>query len=58
MRSSTHVIPISYLKSNAAEVFKKLAKQRQPLVITQNGEAKAVHQDVTSYKHPRERWLY
>jgi prevent-host-death family protein len=46
MRLSTHVRPISYLKANAAEVLSDLAETRQPLVITQNGEAKAVLQDV------------
>ena len=42
MRYSSHVKPISYLKANAAEVLAQLSEQRQPLVITQNGAAKAV----------------
>ena len=42
MRYSLQVKPISYLKANAAEVLLRLAEERQPLVITQNGEAKAV----------------
>ncbi|SCY31621.1 type II toxin-antitoxin system Phd/YefM family antitoxin [Nitrosospira sp. Nsp13] len=50
MRYSTQVKPISYLKANAAEVLLQLAEQREPLVITQNGEAKAVIQDVASYE--------
>lgn len=54
MRYSSHVKPISYLKANAAEVLKKLAEQREPLVITQNGEAKAVLQDVASYEETQE----
>lgn len=41
MRHSTQVKPISFLKANAAEVLSDLAKNREPLVITQNGEAKA-----------------
>ena len=41
MRYSTQVKPISYLKANAAEVLTHLAEQREPMVITQNGEAKA-----------------
>jgi prevent-host-death family protein len=54
MRYSTQIKPISYLKSNAAEVFHQLTAQRQPLVITQNGEAKAVIQDVASYEETQE----
>ncbi|PTR07071.1 prevent-host-death family protein [Nitrosospira sp. Nsp5] len=54
MRYSTQVKPISYLKANAAEVLLQLAEQREPLVITQNGEAKAVIQDVASYEETQE----
>ena len=54
MRYSTQIKPISYLKANAAEVLQKLTSQRQPLVITQNGEAKAVLQDVASYEETQE----
>ena len=54
MRYSTQVKPISYLKANAAEVLADLAAQRQPLVITQNGEAKAVLQDVASFEETQE----
>jgi len=54
MRYSTQVKPISYLKANAAEVLLLLAEQRQPMVITQNGEAKAVLQDVASYEETQE----
>ena len=54
MRYSSQVKPISYLKANAAEVLELLAEQRQPLVITQNGEAKAVLQDLVSYEETQE----
>ena len=54
MRYSSHVKPISYLKANAAEVLAQLSEQRQPLVITQNGEAKAVLQDVASFEDTQE----
>jgi prevent-host-death family protein len=54
VRYSTRVKPISYLKANAAEVLTDLAEQREPLVITQNGEAKAVLQDVASYEKTQE----
>ncbi|MCM2313132.1 MAG: type II toxin-antitoxin system Phd/YefM family antitoxin [Steroidobacteraceae bacterium] len=46
--------PISYLKANAAEVLTNLAERREPLVITQNGEAKAVLQDLASYEETQE----
>jgi prevent-host-death family protein len=54
MRYSAQVKPISYLKSNAAEVLARLTEDRQPLVITQNGEAKAVIQDLASYEETQE----
>lgn len=54
MRYSTQIKPISYLKANAAEVLQELKEQRKPLIITQNGEAKAVIQDVASYEETQE----
>ena len=54
MRYSSQVKPISYLKANAAEVLSHLAEQREPMVITQNGEAKAVLQDVASFEETQE----
>jgi prevent-host-death family protein len=54
MRYSRQIKPISYLKANAADVLKELEEQRKPLIITQNGEAKAVLQDVASYEETQE----
>jgi prevent-host-death family protein len=54
VRYSSQVKPISYLKANAAEVLNRLAEEREPLVITQNGEAKAVLQDVASFEQTQE----
>lgn len=54
MRYSSRIKPISYLKANAAEVLARLAEEREPLVITQNGEAKAVIQDVASFEDTQE----
>jgi prevent-host-death family protein len=54
MRYSTQVKPISYLKANAAEVLRTLAEEREPMIITQNGEARAVIQDVASYEETQE----
>lgn len=54
MRYSSQVKPISYLKANAAEVLTHLAESREHLVITQNGEAKAVLQDIASFEETQE----
>jgi prevent-host-death family protein len=54
VRYSTQIRPISYLKANAAEVLQVLEEQRKPMIITQNGEAKAVIQDVASYEQTQE----
>lgn len=54
MRYSSQVKPISYLKANAADVLLRINAQREPLIITQNGEAKAVIQDVASYEETQE----
>ena len=54
MKYSTHIRPISYLKAHAAEVVRDLSEQREPMVITQNGEAKVVMQDVRSYEETQE----
>jgi len=54
MKFSTRIKPISYVKANAAELIRELAEKREPLIITQNGEAKAVLQDVASYEATQE----
>ena len=46
--------PISWLKANSAQVIRDLGEGSGPLVITQNGEAKAVLQDVGSYDATQE----
>ncbi len=50
MKFSHQIKPISYLKAHAAEVARNLGKQGKPMVITQNGEAKLVVQDIKSYE--------
>ncbi|MBS0582936.1 MAG: type II toxin-antitoxin system Phd/YefM family antitoxin [Proteobacteria bacterium] len=54
MRYSSRIKPISYLKANAAEVLEKINIEREPLVITQNGEARAVIQDVATFEQTQE----
>ena len=46
--------PISYVKANAADLIRELKENGEPLVITQNGEATAVMQDVASYEATQE----
>lgn len=50
MKYSTQVKPISYLKSHTAEIVTTLTETREPMLITQNGEAKLVVMDVQSYE--------
>ncbi|WP_305908127.1 type II toxin-antitoxin system Phd/YefM family antitoxin [Methylomarinum sp. Ch1-1] len=54
MKLSDQIKPISYLKAHAAEVVRNLSTQMEPLVITQNGEAKAVMLDIKSYEQTQE----
>jgi prevent-host-death family protein len=54
MNYATHIKPISWLKSHAAEIAKTINEDRQPLLITQNGEAKMVVMDIRSYEEHEE----
>jgi prevent-host-death family protein len=54
MGLADQIKPISYLKANAAEILEKLAESGEPMIITQNGEAKAVLQDIASYEQTQE----
>ncbi len=45
--------PVTYLKSRAADVLKYINETHRPMIITQNGEAKAVIQDPKSYQEMR-----
>jgi prevent-host-death family protein len=46
----SRVRPLSHLKSRAAEMIRNIVESREPMLITQNGEAKVVVQDVQSYE--------
>ena len=54
MKLSNQIKPISYLKAHAAEIIRTLGDRRELLIITQNGEAKAVMQDIDSYERMQE----
>ncbi len=50
----SRIKPISYLKAHAAEIVRTLGDRQEPLIITQNGEAKVVVQDIDSYERMQE----
>lgn len=54
MKLSEQVKPLSYLKAHAPEIIRTLGDNRQPVVITVHGEAKAVLQDVAQYEETQE----
>jgi prevent-host-death family protein len=54
MKLSSQIKPISYLKAHAAELVRNMSSQDEPLVITQNGEAKAVMMAIESYEQTQE----
>lgn len=54
MRLSSQIKPISYLKAHAAEIIRNLSDKGDPLIITQNGEAKVVIQDIKSFEETQE----
>ena len=45
--------PITYLKSRAADLLRQVNETRRPVIITQNGEPRAVLQDPQSYESMR-----
>ena len=54
MKLSSQIKPISYLKAHAAEIVRNLAERQEPMVITQNGEAKVVIQAIESYEQTQQ----
>ena len=53
MQLNNDIKPITYLKSRTADVLKQINETHRPMIITQNGEAKAVIQDPQSYENMR-----
>ena len=53
MKISSDIKPVSYLKSHAADILKQINETHRPVIITQNGEPKAVLQDPDSYDNMR-----
>ncbi len=53
MSIETDIRSISYLKSRAADLLKQVNDTQRPVVITQNGEPRAVLQDPATYQSMR-----
>jgi len=51
MHLSEDIKPISYLKAKTADVINSVNENKRTIFITQNGEAKAVVQDIKSYEN-------
>lgn len=54
MRLSESIKSISYLKANAANLIEEINKDQKTFVITQNGEAKVIVQDIKVYEKTQE----
>ena len=54
MKLAKSIKPISYLKSNASEIIRNIASTRETMIITQNGEAKAIVQSIEEYERQQE----
>lgn len=54
MSLAEHIKPITYLKTSAAEIVKEFAENPEPIIITQNGEAKMVVMDIREYERQKE----
>lgn len=57
MKPLPNIRSITYLKTKSALLVKQVADKRSPVVITQNGEAMVVVQDVPSYERDRKALL-
>ncbi|MCP3926213.1 MAG: type II toxin-antitoxin system Phd/YefM family antitoxin [Desulfobacterales bacterium] len=54
MKLSESVKSISYLKAHASELIREVSENKKSLIITQNGEAKAIVQDLESYEQMKD----
>ena len=54
MKLSKSIRPISFLKSHTADVVRDVNENRETIIITQNGEARAIVQDIATYEQTQE----
>ena len=57
MNMATAIEPVTELKTRSAKIIKEARDSGQPIVITQNGRATAVLQDVETYEEQRRALL-
>ncbi|RPI74648.1 MAG: type II toxin-antitoxin system Phd/YefM family antitoxin [Desulfobacteraceae bacterium] len=53
MNITNDIKPVTYLKSRAADLLNQINETHRPVIITQNGEPRAVLQDPKSYENMR-----
>ena len=53
MNITNDIKPVTYLKSKAADLLNQINETRRPVIITQNGEPRAVLQDPKSFENMR-----
>ncbi len=53
MNIQTDIKPVTYLKSRAADLLRQINATHRPIIITQNGEPRAVLQDPKSFEDMR-----
>jgi prevent-host-death family protein len=53
MNITSDIKSVTYLKSNAADLLNQINETQRPIIITQNGDARAVLQDPISYENMR-----
>ncbi len=53
MNITNDIKPVTYLKSKAADLLTQINETQRPVIITQNGEPRAVLQDPKSYEDMR-----
>jgi len=54
MKLSTAIKPISHIKSHASEIITEISETGNPVVVTVNGEARVIIQDIKEYEKDRE----
>ena len=54
MKPSESIKPISFLKTHASAILRDISNNHKTMVITQNGEAKAVLQDIHVYEQTQD----
>ena len=57
MKLTEDIKPITFMKTNSADLIRLVNTNQRPIVITQNGEAKAVLQDIDSFEKQKELFM-